>query len=107
MDSANIYFGAPYAKPCDKRWIKNSKQVVQWLRLHDSTAGEVGSIPGWGTKILPAIRQGKKKEPNPPGNKNNQGQGFPGGSVVKNLPANVGDTGPIPDPGRSHMPQRN
>ena len=28
--------------------------------------------------------------------------GFPGGSVVKNPPANVGDTGLIPGPGRSH-----
>ena len=26
---------------------------------------------------------------------------FPGGSVVKNLPAKAGDTGSIPDPGRS------
>ena len=33
--------------------------------------------------------------------------GFPGSSVVKNLPANAGDTGPIPDPGRFHMPQSN
>ena len=32
-------------------------------------------------------------------------QGFPGGSVVKNPPANAGDTGLIPIPGRSHMPQ--
>ena len=30
--------------------------------------------------------------------------GFPGGSVVKNLPDNAGSTGSIPDPGRSHMP---
>ena len=30
-------------------------------------------------------------------------QGFPGVSVVKNPPANAGDTGSIPDPGRSHM----
>ena len=29
--------------------------------------------------------------------------GFPGGSVIKNLPANAGDTGSIPDQGRSHM----
>ena len=29
-------------------------------------------------------------------------QGFPGGSVVKNLPVNAGDTGSIPDLGRSH-----
>ena len=28
--------------------------------------------------------------------------GFPGSSVVKNLPANAGDTGSIPGLGRSH-----
>ena len=33
--------------------------------------------------------------------------GFPGGSVVKNPPANAGDTGSIPDLGRSHIPQSN
>ena len=32
---------------------------------------------------------------------------FPGGAVVKNLPANAGDTGSIPGPGRSHMLQSN
>ena len=32
---------------------------------------------------------------------------FPGGAVVKNPPANAGDTGLIPGPGRSHMPQSN
>jgi len=26
--------------------------VVQWLRLHASNAGDAGSIPGQGTKIL-------------------------------------------------------
>ena len=31
--------------------------------------------------------------------------GFPGGLVVKNLPANAEDLGLIPGPGRSHMPQ--
>ena len=34
-------------------------------------------------------------------------QGFPGGAVVKNLPANAGDTGSSPGPGRSHMPRSN
>ena len=29
---------------------------------------------------------------------------FPGGAVVKNPPANAGDTGSIPDPRRSHVP---
>ena len=32
-------------------------------------------------------------------------QGFPGGAVVENLPANAGDTGSSPGPGRSHMPR--
>ena len=32
---------------------------------------------------------------------------FPGGAVVKNPPANAGDTGSSPDPGRSHMPWSN
>ena len=30
-------------------------------------------------------------------------QGFPGGAVVKNPPANAGDTGSSPGPGRSHI----
>jgi len=32
---------------------------------------------------------------------------FPGGPVVKNLPANAGDTGSIPGPGKFHMPWGN
>ena len=32
---------------------------------------------------------------------------FSGGAVVKNLPANAGDTGSSPGPGRSHMPRSN
>ena len=34
-------------------------------------------------------------------------QGFPGGAVVENLPANAGDTGSNPGLGRSHMPRSN
>ena len=32
-------------------------------------------------------------------------RGFPGGAVVRNLPASAGDTGSCPGPGRSHMPR--
>ena len=35
----------------------------------------------------------------------NEVLGFPGGSVVTNLPANAGDMGLISGPGRFHMPQ--
>ena len=34
-------------------------------------------------------------------------QDFPCGAVVKNPPANAGNTGSSPDPGRSHMPWSN
>ena len=34
-------------------------------------------------------------------------EGFPGDPVVKNPPCNAGDTGSIPGPERSHMPQGN
>ena len=38
---------------------------------------------------------------------NNIFGGFPGGTVVENLPANAGDTGSSPGLGRSHMLQSN
>ena len=34
-------------------------------------------------------------------------EGFHGYAVVKNPPANAGDTGSIPGPGRSHVPWSN
>ena len=34
-------------------------------------------------------------------------RGFPGGAVVESLPADAGDTGSGPGPGRSHMPRSN
>ena len=37
--------------------------------------------------------------------KNEASLGFPGGAVVKNLPANAENTGSSPGLGRSHMPR--
>ena len=34
-----------------KRIHTETSLVVQWLKIHASTAGGVGSIPGQGTKI--------------------------------------------------------
>ena len=34
-------------------------------------------------------------------------EGFPGGAVVENLPANAGDTDSSPGLGRSHIPRSN
>ena len=36
--------------------------AIQWLRLRASTAGRMGSIPGWGTKIPHAAAKKKKKK---------------------------------------------
>ena len=39
--------------------------------------------------------------------KTREDRDLPGGTVVKNLPANAGDTGLSPGPGRFHMPRSN
>ena len=38
--------------------------AVQWLRLHTSTAGGAGFIPGWGTKIPHATCRRQKQKQN-------------------------------------------
>ena len=43
-----------------KHCIKEASLVVQWLGLWASPAGSKGLIPGQGTKILHAVRSGKK-----------------------------------------------
>ena len=62
--------------------------VVQWLRLHASTAGETGYIPGWGTKIPYASWCNNKKI-------KFDILGFPGGSDSEESACNVGDLGSI------------
>ena len=44
--------------------ILGTSLVVQWLRLHASSAGGVGSIPVWETKIPHATWHGQKKKKN-------------------------------------------
>ena len=39
--------------------------------------------------------------------KNGGFKGFPGSAAVEHPPANAGDTGSIPGPGRSHVPRSN
>ena len=36
--------------------------VVQGLKLHAYTVGSIGSVSGWGTKILHASRRGQKNK---------------------------------------------
>ena len=43
-----------------KIFISGTSLVVQWLRLHVSTARGMGSSPGWGTKILHPTKYSQK-----------------------------------------------
>ena len=51
-----------FSQFCLQNISRGNSLVVQWLRLHASTAGGAGSIPGRGTKIPHAARYGQKKK---------------------------------------------
>ena len=80
-----------------RKWTKEGTSlVVQWLRLCTPNAGGPGSIPGQGSR-----------SPMHAAMKSSHATDFPGGTVVKNPPANAGDMGSSPGPGRSHMLRSN
>ena len=67
---------------------------------------------GKSVRLLQSLPQGRAtlalpRIPWVGGGQKEEGQGFPGGAVVENLPANAGDTGSSPGLGRSHMPRSN
>ena len=49
-------------KPRKKEKRHGNSLVVQWLRLCAFTVEGLGSIPGWGTKILQDTQHGQKKK---------------------------------------------
>ena len=53
----------------DKQEDPGTSLVVQWLRLHASTAGGTGLTPGRGTKIPHAMWRSQKKIKNKQTNK--------------------------------------
>ena len=58
--------------------------AVQWLRLHASTAGGMGSIPGLGTKI--PFRSGWMKTGGEPQKLKETGQEAKEGRAARHLP---------------------
>ena len=86
----------------------------QWLGLSVFAAEGPGSIPGRGSKILQAMQCGQKTAKTHTRacmrthtHTQNHLEGFAGGPVVKNPPANAGDMGSNLGLGRSHMPRSN
>ena len=62
-------------------------------------------IPGWGTKVLPAMWGGQKKIIKDINKFKKLVEDFPGGPGAENPPANAGDTDWIPGLRRFHMPR--
>ena len=66
--AASPYLFSPSIPVLFKIHSLETSLVVQWLRLHAPNVGDMGLIPGWGTKILHAawhdtknkINKGKK-----------------------------------------------
>ena len=92
---------------CAQHWLQEA--ILPWMRIQDPVLGPLRlAIPIGCNRVKPCtviIREGghcgfkivlKLKK-----------WGFPGGAVVKNPPANAGDTGSSPGPGRSHMLRSN
>ena len=69
--------------------LKDGKGLVQ---VQTARGGGLAGISGC---LAPRLHMTEDKK---------RGRGFPGGAVVKNLPANAGDKGSIHDPARSHVP---
>ena len=114
----------PVSSACSRPWRWNTLENYRWWEfLLVSTSQILQSLPstiragGQNGQSLPGLRPkeevrlstGKVSETDqlPPGPyrksiKNNGLKDFPGGTVDKNPPANAGDMGLIPSPGRSH-----
>ena len=82
----------------EKGWGERHIQEGHWWRWDCRLGAEVSPPFTSHLLFLACLRM----TPIPPF-KNYANQGFPGGSAVKKPPANAGDTGSIPDPGRSHL----
>ena len=65
--------------------------VVQWLRLCTPSAGDTGSIPGWGTKILYVVghkkkkKKERKKKQNPLQNVSLLGNRYMGADIINSI----------------------
>ena len=58
-----------------------------------------------GEQVSPKLSLGSLQNYNMNNRVKDTVEGFPGGAVVRNPPANAGDTGSSPGLGRSHMPR--
>ena len=87
-----------------KYLMTNKNENTPYQNLWDSVKAVLRGM------FMPTLKRGKISNQQlgfkPQGTKRKEEeQDFSGDSVVKSPPGNVGDTGSIPGPGRSHMSQ--
>ena len=79
-------------------WSKKQKKLTFSDRIFSKAVGEV-KLPNQSSPTTSCAQMKAVKDTQMPD--------FPGDAVFKNPPANAGDTGSSPGPGRSHMPWSN
>uniref|UniRef100_A0A8C6B5Q3 Zinc finger CCCH-type containing 15 n=1 Tax=Monodon monoceros TaxID=40151 RepID=A0A8C6B5Q3_MONMO len=88
----------PPKKQAQAGGSKKAEQKKKEKIIEDKTFGLKNKKGAKQQKFIKAVtHQVKFGQQNPR-------QGFPGGAVVESPPADAGDTGSCPGPGRSHMP---
>ena len=78
----------------NSKWITNLDVIPETIKLLEENVGGKLLDVGLGNDFLHLTLKAKAT-------------GFPGGAVIKNPPANAGDTGSSPALGRCHMPWSN
>ena len=92
--SIHIFPKTPTLQPClIQASLTHRTNVLLTSYMYANNFYPLNNLKG--TKGIPKISLIKKESD------------FPGGTVVKNPPANAGNTGSSPGPGRSHMPWGN
>ena len=97
----------------DPRSIEDPKQdkyqnhITSKLLKTKNEEKNLKSSHSWGKKWRDYIQRNKGEKLQQTSLQKQCKLGFPSGAVVKNPPANAGDMGSSPGPGRSHMPRSN
>ena len=109
--SSSWWAGLSLSRPLLLRSTGSRRAGSVIVALGPSCSAACGILPDQGSNPRPLHWQADSQPPRHQGSPNLTFKkmlgDFPGDAVFKNPPANAGDTGSGPGPGRSHVPQSN